>query len=420
MHITIFVYGSWGDIRPHVVLGMALQEAGYEVQVVAAPCYEAWVRARNLGYYPLTADVNTFAKENASIMDENIIRQLQMARKSIQPIFAQMGLEVLEATRESDVLMTVEFGMSLLFDIVKVNNLKPVFINPAHLNPTEEMACVAIPPAPGWFPFPGWYNHMSYSLVRRLQWSLVSTPRNEIADTLGLPKSKFKDFRAFVENAPALTTVSRHVFQRPADWAEHFQVTGYLFDDDPDWAPPQDLVDFLAGGDAPVYIGFGSMPDSGPEATTRMIVDAVQKAGKRAVILTGWAGLGVDDPPENIHILKYAPHTWLFPRMAAVVHHGGAGTTAAGLRAGAPTVVVPHNADQPFWGRRVKELGVGTDPIPRKKLTADKLAMAIREVTSSPEIQQNAHMLGEKIRQEDGLAEAVKWVQRYLAQVATL
>lgn len=106
--------------------------------------------------------------------------------------------------------------------------------------------------------------------------------------------------------------------------------------------------------------------------------------------------------------------------MAAVVHHGGAGTTAAGFRAGLPTAVVPHNADQPFWGRRAKELGVGTDPIPRKKLTADKLAMAIRVVTSSPEIQQNAHMLGEKIRQEDGLAEAVKWIQRYLVQVATL
>jgi UDP:flavonoid glycosyltransferase YjiC (YdhE family) len=99
MHITIFVYGTWGDIRPHVVLGMALQEAGHEVQVVASPGYEAWVRARNLRFYPLTTDVNTFTKENASMMDDNIVKQLQTVRKVMQPIMVQMGLEVLEATR---------------------------------------------------------------------------------------------------------------------------------------------------------------------------------------------------------------------------------------------------------------------------------------------------------------------------------
>lgn len=420
MHITIFVYGSWGDIRPHVVLGTALQKAGHEVRVAAAPGYEQWVRAHNLAYYPLTADVNTYAKENASILDKNILQQLQMARKAIQPIFAQMGLEMLEATRGSDLLMTVEFGLALLYDVVKANKLKAIFINPAPLNPTEEIACVAMPNAPHWFPFAKWYNRISYSMVRRLQWSLVSGPRNEIAGKLGLPKSNFEDFRAFVDNTPALTIVSRHVLQRPADWAKHFQVTGYLFDDDLDWTASQDLVDFLAAGDAPVYVGFGSMPDSKPEVTTRMMIDAVNKAGKRAVILTGWAGLGVDDPPENIYILKYAPHAWLFPQMAAAVHHGGSGTTAAGFRAGVPMVVVPHSADQPFWGRRVKELGVGAEPIPRKKLTADRLASAIREVTSNPEIQQNACKFGEKIRQEDGLIEAVKWVELYLTQVAIL
>jgi sterol 3beta-glucosyltransferase len=217
-----------------------------------------------------------------------------------------------------------------------------------------------------------------------------------------------------VDTAPALTTVSRHVFQRPADWDHHWQVTGFLFDDDPDWTPPQDLIDFLRAGEAPVYIGFGSMPDSKPEATTRMIIEAVQKAGKRAVILTGWAGFGIHDVPDNIHILKYAPHNWLFPQMSAVVHHGGSGTTASGMRAGVPTVVVPHQGDQGFWGRTVKKLDVGTAPIPRKKLTADNLAAAITEATTNPTMQANARALGEKIQQEDGLAEAVKWVERFL------
>ena len=414
MHFTIFVYGTWGDIRPHVVLGMALQQAGHEVQVVASRGYEQWVRARNLGFYPLTTDVNTFAKENASIMDANIVQQLQMARTVLNPILTQMGLEVLEATRSSDVLMTVEFGASLLFDVLRVNSLKTILINPAPLNPTREFAS-AMPPAPNWFPFPEWYNRMSYSMLERIMWSVLAGPRNTIATKhLGLPKSKFKAFHDMLAVTPALTTVSKHVLPRPADWDEHFQVTGYLFDDDPEWQPPQDLSDFLAAGDAPVYIGFGSMPDSKPEATTRLIVDAVQRSGQRAVILTGWAGLGADDVPPNIHILKYAPHSWLFPQMSAVIHHGGAGTTASGFRAGVPTTIVPHNGDQPYWGRRVVELGVGTAPIPRKKLTADKLAAAIAEATTNQAMQQRASELGKKMAVEDGVGEAVKFIQNIL------
>ncbi|MBK8020607.1 MAG: glycosyltransferase family 1 protein [Chloroflexi bacterium] len=191
-------------------------------------------------------------------------------------------------------------------------------------------------------------------------------------------------------------------------------MTGFLFDDDPAWSPPPDLVAFLAAGEAPVYVGFGSMPDANPAATTRTILDAVRRTGKRVILLTGWAGLGADEVPEDIYILKYAPHSWLFPKMAAVVHHGGSGTTASGLRAGVPTAVVPHQGDQGFWGRTVKDLGVGAVPIPRKKLTADNLVAAITEATSNPAMKARAVALSEKIAVEDGLAEAVKWVERFL------
>lgn len=414
MHITIFVYGTWGDIRPHVVLGTALQKAGHEVQVVASRGYETWVRERGLGYYPLTTDVNTFARENAALMDMGIVRQLQTLRTRIAPIFMQMGLEVMEATRGSDVLMTVEFGLSLLFDVVKANNLKPIFINPAPINPTRASNTV-LPARPGWFPCEGWYNRFGYTVLRQSAWRSLGGARNALAKQLGLPKSSYRDFRAMVDTAPALTTVSRHIFQRPTDWGDHWQVTGFLFDDDPEWSPPADLVDFLAAGEAPVYVGFGSMPDANPEATTRTILDAVRQAGKRAVILTGWAGLGAEDVPENVHVLKYAPHNWLFPKVSAVVHHGGSGTTASGMRAGVPTVVVPHAGDQGFWGRKVKAHGVGTAPIPRKKLTADNLAAAITEATSNPAMRERAAELGAKIQQEEGLAEAVNTVQRFLS-----
>lgn len=415
MHITIFVYGTWGDIRLHVVLGMALQKAGHEVQVVASSGYEQWVRNRNLGFYTLTTDTNTFTTENAGVLDENIIRQFQRMRKSMQPNLLQMGLEILEATRKSDVLITVAFGISFLFDIIKVNKLRPLFINTFPLNFSRDVPSVITPSVPDWFPFPKMYNRMSHSIAGRMQWLLFGQSSSEIAQKLGLPGSSYNEFQAFIGAAPALTIVSQHVFPRPPDWRENWQVTGYLFDDDPDWTPPQDLLDFLNAGEPPVYIGFGSMPDSKPQATTRTLIDAVQRTGKRAIILTGWAGLGDENVPENIHILKYAPHSWLFPRMAAVIHHGGAGTTAAGFRAGVPTIIVPHTADQPFWGRRAGELGVGTAPIPRKKLKAENLAAAINQSTTDRTMQANAKALGEKIRQEDSLGETMKWVERFLS-----
>ncbi|MBW4438242.1 MAG: glycosyltransferase [Pleurocapsa minor GSE-CHR-MK-17-07R] len=416
MRISIFVYGSWGDIRPHVVLGMALQAGGHDVQVVASRVYEAWVRARGLGFHALTTDTNTFARENASMMDVGLLRQLQLVRTLVTPILTQMGMEALEATRDSDVLMTVEFGVPLLFDVLRANRLRTILINPAPLNPTREAPFAAMPAAPGWFPFPQWYHGLSYSMIHRMEWMTLAGARHAIGKQLGVPKSRFRAFSDMLAATPALTTVSRHLFQRPADWPPHWQVTGYLFDDDSDWKPPQELTDFLDAGDPPVYIGFGSMPDSRPEATTRLLVDAVRAAGKRAVLLTGWAGLGIGPVPEDIHVLKYAPHSWLFPRMAAVVHHGGSGTTASGFRAGVPTVVVPHNADQPYWGRRAHELGVGTKPIPRKKLTAPALAAAIREATESRDMRAKASALGNQISAEDGLGMAVEFVESLLKQ----
>ena len=138
------------------------------------------------------------------------------------------------------------------------------------------------------------------------------------------------------------------------------------------------------------------------------MIDALQQTGKRGIIYSGWAGLNAENVPDDIFLLDGAPHDWLFPRMAGVIHHGGAGTTAAGIRAGVPTTVVSHMADQPYWGRRVQELGVGAKFIRRHELTTERLVRAIREMTDNPQIGENAIALREKIRQEDGIAEAVK------------
>jgi sterol 3beta-glucosyltransferase len=406
MKITLFAFGTWGDVRPLVVLGMGLQAAGRDVQVVASPGYGDWVRARGLGFHPLRDDVHGLIAQHSARDVFNPIHQIQIVREALPQVLTRMGQDLLEAARDSDALLTVEFSLAAFLDVLP-KELKPILINPAPLTPTREFSSAGAPP---WgFPFPALYNRFSYSFVQRMEWMLLAAPRNALRKQHpGMSKHSFRAFQATLAATPALTVVSPHVIQRPTDWAAHQQITGYLFDDDPAWTPPADLSGFLAAGEPPVYIGFGSMPDSKPQTTTRLLIDAVQKAGKRAVILTGWAGMGAADLPESIHLLKYAPHNWLFPQMAAVVHHGGAGTTASGLRAGVPTIIVPYNADQPFWGRRAQELGVGTAPIPRGKLTADKLATAIAHATTDRAMQAKAVELSRKIAAEDGTGAAVR------------
>ena len=193
------------------------------------------------------------------------------------------------------------------------------------------------------------------------------------------------------------------------DWPDHVHQTGYWFLDEPAWTPPPALTTFLEAGPPPIYVGFGSIGTaSAAAATTRLVIDALQRAGARGVLATGWSGMSneIALPPEMIRI-DSAPHAWLFPRMAAVVHHGGAGTTAAGLRAGVPGLVIPHGNDQPAWGRRVFELGVGPRPIPRKRLTTDRLADGL-SVLQSPELLSRAQELARQIGLEDGAKEAAR------------
>jgi UDP:flavonoid glycosyltransferase YjiC (YdhE family) len=157
-----------------------------------------------------------------------------------------------------------------------------------------------------------------------------------------------------------------------------------------------------------VYIGFGSMSNRNPEQTADLVIQALSLTGQRAILLSGWGGLQKANIPDSIFMIDSIPHSWLFPRMSAVIHHGGASTTAAGLQAGIPSVIIPFFGDQPFWGRRVAELGVGAKPIPRKRLTAERLANAIQEVITNVNMRQRAAKLGNQIQAENGIESAVE------------
>nr|WP_277425840.1 glycosyltransferase [Lysobacter enzymogenes] len=203
---------------------------------------------------------------------------------------------------------------------------------------------------------------------------------------------------------------SRHILPPPDDWPEEVKVTGSWFLDQADvWQPPQGLADFLAEGEKPVYFGFGSMLANNAEALTEVVLEAVRIGGRRAVLATGWGGLRCEPGrlSDKVYVIEAAPHDWLFPRMAATVQHGGAGTTVAAARAGVPSVFVPFFGDQPFWARRMHALGTAPPALDRRTVTAQQMAQAVEDALR-PERVRAAQELGEKIRAENGGIAAIR------------
>lgn len=214
---------------------------------------------------------------------------------------------------------------------------------------------------------------------------------------------------------PIMHGFSSQLVPRPRDWGDHLTVTGYWFlEDTPGWKPQRELAEFMDAGDAPVYVGFGSMKTRQPSSTARIVLKALERANKRAVFQGGWAGLHDVEFPSSVFKLDAVSHDWLFSRSAALIHHGGGGTTGTGLRSGTPTITIPFYADQPFWGHRVAAIGAGPPPISRKRLAVEVLSETIQVATNSIGIKTRASQIGEQIRVENGIANAVAFITRVL------
>jgi len=288
----------------------------------------------------------------------------------------------------------------------------PAFLYP--FTPTSEFASVLSPIRSG--RMPGWANRATFRFAQQMMWQALRSADNKARqERLGIegsslwgPFSRFQDSKV-----PVLYGYSKHVIPVPPDWDDSNKVTGFWFlKPAREWQPSSSLREFLESGAPPVYIGFGSMVNQDPNETVKMVISSLEKSGQRGIVGSGWGGIQDGHLPGFVHVVGSVPHTWLFPRMAAVVHHGGVGTTAAGLRAGVPSIVTPFFGDQPYWGHRVFELGVGPKPIPRKQLDSDRLGSAIRTAVSDGAMKEKAAELGSKIRNEDGVSEAVRVLER--------
>lgn len=406
MHISIVAYGTWGDVRPSIALGLALKEAGYGVRLIVTEDFAGWVNDTGLDIHLLP--VNNFKVLKQVSTKTNPLSVILALHREIAPALVRAGHDLMTVAGDTDLFLVNEWLLGIVSAIAEVHQLKLVNLATQPAIKTRAMPISTMPALPDRMPFREFYNMLSYDFAHYLRWFSYVRNLNSLRKThLNLAALSPREYLDLLDRIPSITLISQHVIPHPEDWPDHHHLTGFLFYDDDDWRSPADLEEFIHSGETPVYVGFGSIHDHHPNETTGLILDALKYANHRAVLYKGWADLGQYDLPDSVYLLDYAPHRWLFPRMAAVVHHAGAGTSAAALRAGVPAVPIPHFGDQQFWARRLYQMGAGTTPLPRSRLNAVDLAERIARAVQDSQLRSRAADLGARISREDGAGRTV-------------
>jgi sterol 3beta-glucosyltransferase len=409
MSITILTYGSRGDLQPFLALAVGLQKAGHQVTLTGPQRFSDFVAAFGVDYVPLPGDPAelSLAFNQAGA---NPFRMVTAMRRHVYGIAPGVVRQIMQASQNADLLIhsfaftTGAHSLARHLGIPDVSiQTFPVF------TPTGDYPLAA-------FPNLGRLgNRFTHWLGTQIFWYGGNLGFRQIQHLLpdSFPRTLSWPFAHPDERlrTPLLLAVSPSVLPIPADLPANVSVCGYLFLDEAHYQPPEALSRFLAAGPPPVCVSFGSMVSERAEQTGKLLLEVFASRKQRAVILTGWGGWKAHPAPENILYLDSAPHSWLLPHCKVFIHHGGAGTTAAGLRAGIPNIVVPHAADQPFWGRRVQALGAGPAPIAVKKLTAMRLFAALAQAETDAVISA-AQALGRQIRAEDGVQTAVRLIEQ--------
>lgn len=420
MKVLILTHGTRGDVQPYAALALALKRAGHEAVPAAPAAMAGLAEPHGIVFAPVHDGPNTL------IEDPDIRQAIESNYRGLRG--KQVALQVM---RRSKPLMAEVFtdmadvavnGAGRGADLV----VHAPGIPAQHV--TERLGVPAVPAAlqPVWvptaafrnpvlsLPLPKALNRASYLPIKLMLRSFGGTADDLREHQLGLPRRGRHDILRRPDGRPAtvLHAFSRHLLPHDPggglDYPAWVHTTGFWFlPAPPGWRPSPELAAFLDAGPKPVYIGFGSMAGTDPARLGRIITEAIRLAGMRAVPASGWGGIQTADLPATVHLLDEAPHDWLLPRMAAIVHHGGSGTTGAALAAGRPQVICPFVADQPFWAARAHAAGVAMPPQPQRRLTPDALAAAIRQAATDAAMAAAADELGQRIRAENATVRAV-------------
>ncbi|XP_016501973.1 sterol 3-beta-glucosyltransferase UGT80A2 isoform X1 [Nicotiana tabacum] len=426
LQIVMLIVGTRGDVQPFVAIGKKFQESGHRVRLATHANFREFVLSAGLEFYPLGGDPKVLAAymvKNKGFLPSGP-SEIHIQRNQIKDIVFSLLPACVDPDPESNVPFKVNaivanppaYGHMHVAEALKVP-LHIFFTMP--WTPTSEFPhpLSRVKQAVGY--------RLSYQVVDGLIWLGIRDVVNDFRKKkLKLrPVTYLSNSNSFHPDVPygyiwsphlvpkpkELNIWSLHLVPKPKDWGPKIDVVGFCFLDlASNYEPPEELVKWLEDGEKPIYIGFGSLPVQEPEKMTEIIIQALEMTGQRGIINKGWGGLGnLKEPKDFVYLLDNCPHDWLFLQCAAVVHHGGAGTTAAGLKAACPTTVVPFFGDQPFWGERVHARGVGPAPISVDEFSLEKLVAAIRFMLD-PKVKERAVELAKAMENEDGVTGAVK------------
>lgn len=391
MRVAIAVEGTRGDVYPMLELADGLQRRKHDVVFCAPPDFRDVVEDREVAFHPVGRNVRAYLECESVALHSGAMAMMAAGRRFfVKNLPAQMR-DLAKGADRADVVIAAGTQLAAFSVAESLGaDYRYVCFDPAVLRSAEQPpALLPYARMPRWCIKPTWWSLMAFMDLG------VRPTLDRERSFLGLPSLR-RDLYEALSGERTAVAAEPLLAPAPAD-AGDVQTLGCLhpFRESP---LPEKLEAFLDAGDPPLYIGFGSMTDPNPKASTQLLLDAVQRAGVRAVISEGWAGLGELPLPAEVMVIGPTSHVSLFQRVAAVVHHGGAGTTTMAARAGAPQIVLPHVLDQFHWARRVEQLGLGPPGIARRRLTAEKLAGAIRSVCDNEVLTERAASLGTQLR----------------------
>ncbi len=413
MRVMIIAVGSRGDCQPYVALGCGLARAGHVVTVASHENFRELVTRRGLSFSPIVGDPQAILDSAdpwlATGRPWDAIPAARALAREVWPLFGDLANDYWRVTQGSEFLIYSPVA-GAAWSVAERLGIPAVQALLQPLHRTRSFPMIRVPTRP---PLGGAFNAATHDLTQDLVWRLIRRPINQWRrDALDLPLAPSRGPFAEAEGArvpdPSIYGFSPLVVPKPPDWGPDIHVTGYwTLPTDPTWRAPDPLLEFLAAGPPPVYVGFGSMTPNRAEPLTAVALEALARTGQRGVLSSGWGSFGAGELPSSVIAVRDVPHEWLLPQMRAVVHHGGAGTTGAALRAGVPSILLPLGFDQPYWAERVRALGVGPRPIPRRKLSVDRLSIAVDQAVQDGAMRRRAAQLGTALRTERGVEAAV-------------
>lgn len=403
MRLIVTSFGSEGDTRPFLALADGLTSRGHETLVCLDRSGREEADRLGVAYRELAGDMRSHMRGGRG--EEALARATSdggfdglrlfadFARSYTTPWIATIRTAIRE--HRPDVVIGSGLTVWAAHAAAEVSVVRFATAGAFPLAPTRAFPSVVSPGVP-----PAWLNLATHHVATQLMWSAFRRPVDRARRALGLRR-----FTAIWNDVPAVYGYSPTLLPTPDDWRSNVRVCGDWHLDEPKWVPPQALADFLAAGEPPVYVGFGSMV--GTDDVTRTVLDGLGAwEGRRIVLNPGWNGTGIEGLPDSVHVIGPTPHSWLLPRCAAAVHHCGAGTTHAAARAGTPSIPVPFAADQPFWARRLAATGVASEPLDRRRLTVTDVRRAAKQVTR-PSIRGRARQIAAEVAREDSVGAVI-------------